>query len=207
MRGLEANKRVALLISECQRGVVEEGKSLFPQLAQQVAAREIMPKIAHLAQHFRALKQPVVHLHVVHRPDYADLPRNNLILARSAKLGAMRRGQDDVESIVADGLVDVDRDIMHVRSFSLVAFHGTDLDQTLRNMGVQTVVLTGVSSNVAIPGCAVAATDYGYQVIVAEDCVAGTSPEAHEFTVKNSLPMYSTVTSSTDIIAALSSYD
>jgi nicotinamidase-related amidase len=205
MRGLEQGKRVALLISECQRGVIEPGMSLFPQLAEQVEARGIVGKIARLAVHFRDRGQPVVHLHVAHRPDYCDLQRTSLILARSAKLGAMRRGQPDVDSVAAQGLVDTERDIVHTRTFGIVAFHGTELDATLRHMGVDTVVLAGVSTNVAIPGCAIAAADYGYQVVIAEDCIAGVSQESHEFMVTQSLPLYSTVSSSEAIMRELPS--
>lgn len=203
MRGLEQGKGVALLISECQRGVIDPEMTTFPDLAEQVRQRGIIPRIGELARDFRAKGHKVVHLHVVHRPDYADLPRTSLIIARSVKAGAMRRGQRDVEPYHAQVVLDRERDIVHERSFSLVAFHGTELDSMLRNMGIQTLVLAGVSSNIAIPGCALAASDLGYQVIVAEDCMAGASAEVHAFTVRNALPLYATVSDSAQIMAAL----
>ena len=73
----------------------------------------------------------------------------------------------------------------------------------LRNLGVQTVVLTGVSSNVAVPGLAVCAADLGYQAVIPEDCIAGASEEVHDFVVANLLPMYSTVTNLEEISTAL----
>ncbi|MES2258512.1 MAG: isochorismatase family cysteine hydrolase [Pseudomonadota bacterium] len=201
LRGFETGRRVALLISECQRGVVEEGLSPFPTLAAQVTQRGIIGKMAHLADAFRAAGLPVFHLHVAHRPDYADVPVNNVILARSVKHGRMKLGSEDAASV--DALPVHPSDVLHARSFSLVAFHGTDLDQQLRNRGISTVVLCGVSSNVAIPGSALCASDLGYQVVVPEDCIAGATAETHAFSVTQSLPLYSTVSDSAAVLAAL----
>lgn len=202
LRGLEPDQKAALLISECQKGVVDPALSPFPTLAEQVQQRQLVPRIARLAAAFRAAGLPVFHLHVVHRPDYADLPKNNVIIARSVKQGRMRRGTTDVEAIA--GLEPQPDDVLHARTFSLGSFHGTDLDSMLRHMGVKTLVLTGVSSNVAIPGTALAGTDMGYQVLVPEDCIAGATAETHEFVVRNLLPMYATVTSQEAVEAALS---
>lgn len=201
MRGFEPGSRVALLISECQRGVIDPGLSLFSGLVEQVAERGIVAKIKHLAQVFRDSGAPVVHLHVAHPVDYVGVPMTSLIVARSAKTGAMLIGSDDVEPVPE--LVPQDGDIVHCRGFSLVAFHGTDLDSVLRNRGITTLVMVGVSSNIAIPGMALCASDFGYQVIVPEDCIAGATPESHAFTITNTLPLYSTLTMAADVEAAV----
>jgi nicotinamidase-related amidase len=201
IRGLDKGQKAALLISECQRGVIEEGLSPFPTLAEQVKSRGIVSKIARLAAQFRNAGLPVIHLHVVHRPDYADLPITSVIVSMSVKHGRMKAGSIDVEAVpelpVHNG------DILHARSFSLVAFHGTDLDHILRNMGIQTVVLAGVSTNFAINGAALCASDLGYQVVVPEDCIAGASAESHAFVVKEALSLYATMSSGGALIEAI----
>lgn len=201
IRGLGPGDRPALLISECQRGVLEEGMSPFPTLVEQAATRGIVGRIGRLAAAFREAGLPVFHLHVAHRPDFADVPVTNVILARSVKQGRMRSGTADVEAV--PGVEVQDGDVLHARSFSLVALHGTDLDQQLRNRGVSTLVLCGVSSNVAVSGTALCGSDLGYQVVVSEDCVAGATAESHAFMVQQSLPLYSTVTSSEVVVGAL----
>jgi nicotinamidase-related amidase len=65
----------------------------------------------------------------------------------------------------------------------VTAFYGTPLDQLLRNCGVRTVVLTGVSTNLGIPGSAIEAVNRGYSVVIPEDCTAGVWPEAHDFVI------------------------
>lgn len=203
IRGMEAGRGVALIVSECQRGVIEPGRTDFPTLAEQVERRGLVARTAALADSFRAAGLRVIHAHVAHRPDYADLPITNVIMARSKKKGGMKLGSVDAEAV--PGLAPRPTDIVHSRGYSLVGFHGTDLDTRLRHMGIQTLVFSGVSTNVAISGMALAASDLGYQSIVAEDCIAGASEESHDFIVRNLLPLYSTVTSSSQIVEALRS--
>lgn len=201
IRGLDRGQRAALLISECQRGVIEPAHSLYPGLVEQVQSRGIVPRIASLAEVFRAAGLPVVHLHVAHRPDFADLPRTSIIISRSVKTGAMAIGSVDVEAVPE--LAPHPVDVVDARRYSLVAFHGTGLDQTLRNLGVQTVVLAGVSTNVAISGAALCASDLGYQVVVAEDCIAGATAESHAFIIANLLPLYSTLSDAQSVGQAI----
>lgn len=201
LRGLEPGTRAALLISECQRGVIERGRSPFAGLAEQVEQRGIVQRIAALAAAFRAAGQPVVHLHVAHRPDYADVARTSMLMVRSAKTGFMKTGSADVDPVVQ--LLPQTEDHLLSRRYSINGFNGTDLDATLRNLGVQTVVLVGVSTNVAINTMAVTAADLGYQVLVPEDCIAGASAETHAFVLLHLLPLYATVTTQAAVASAL----
>ncbi|MBA1204243.1 cysteine hydrolase [Pseudomonas capeferrum] len=202
LRGLDKGQRAALLISECQQGVIDPSLSPFEGLAEQAAKRNIVQRIARLAEAFRKAELPVIHLHVVHRPGYPDLPRTSAIIVRSVKAQRMIAGSRDV--LPVDALKPQATDLVHARSFSLVGFHGTELDSLLRNMGVQTLVPVGVSTNVAISGLSLCGSDLGYQVVVPEDCIAGASAETHEFIVRNQLPLYSTVSHSDAVIETLS---
>lgn len=201
LRGLEPGTRAALLISECQRGVIERGHSPFDGLAEQVEQRGIVPRIASLAAAFRAAGQPVVHLHVAHRPDHADLARTSMLMVRSARTGFMKLGSHDVEPVA--GLLPQGDDHVQSRRFSINGFNGTELDTTLRHLGVRTVVLVGVSTNVAINTLSVSAADLGYQVLVPEDCIAGASAESHAFVLQHLLPLYTTLTTQAAVTTAL----
>jgi nicotinamidase-related amidase len=54
---------------------------------------------------------------------------------------------------------------------------------------VRTVVVTGVSANIAVNGTAIEAMNRGYQVIVPSDAIAGDPPEYVEallrYTIRN----------------------
>jgi len=51
--------RAALIISECQRGIVEPGMGGFSGLISQVEQRRILPRIAQLSELFRQEGLPV----------------------------------------------------------------------------------------------------------------------------------------------------
>lgn len=62
--------------------------------------------------------------------------------------------------------------------------NATNLDATLRRMGVETLVLAGVSTNVAIAGNTMTAIDPRYHMAIPEDCIAGADAQTRETLVK-----------------------
>ena len=73
-------------------------------------------------------------------------------------------------------------------------------------MRIETVIISGVSTNVAVAGCTMAATDLGYHAIVAEDCIAAADPATHDVIVRDQLRMVARIGSAEDIAQALVSY-
>ena len=59
-------------------------------------------------------------------------------------------------------------------------FIGTDLDLVLRSHNIETIIITGVCTNICVHYNAVDAHQRDYRVRVVRECVAGTSKEAHE---------------------------
>ncbi|MES2289128.1 MAG: isochorismatase family cysteine hydrolase [Pseudomonadota bacterium] len=198
---LNIEGRAALIVNECQLGVVDAAHSGFPGLAEQVAQRGILDRIAALASAFRSRALPVIHVPVVHREDLADIRPNSLINALTLKGGKMKAGSP--EAAYVPQLVPVASDVIIERPAGLIAFIGTSLDATLRRLGVSTVVLTGVSTNLAMPGNAMAAVDMGYHVVVPEDCIAGADPETHKVIVAQQLRMLARITTAEAVMAAL----
>ncbi|RYY25837.1 MAG: cysteine hydrolase [Sphingomonadales bacterium] len=198
---LKIEGRAALIVNECQLGVVDAAYSGFPQLAQQVAERGILDRIATLAAAFRAHGLPVIHAPVIHRRDLADIKPNSLINALTLKHGKMKVGSP--EAAYVPQLVPHAEDIVLDRPAGLIAFNGTNLDATLRRMDIATVVLTGVSTNIAMPGNTMTAVDLGYHVVIPEDCTAGADPHTHKVIVEQQLRMIARITTAEAVIAAL----
>lgn len=191
----------ALIINECQHGVIEPGPGGFAALVEQVEKRAIVPRIAALAEDFRAAGLPVIHLPIAHRPDFADVRPNNLLAALARKNRFLVAGSPEAE--IVDALKPAPGDFVVGRSSGLIGFLGTPLDAILRRMQISSVVLAGVSTNVAIAGCAMVATDLGYHAIVAEDCIAASDPATHETIVGSQLRMVARIASSAEISNAL----
>src|SRR5229473_1976653 len=85
----------ALVISECQTGILDPARSVTPGLAAQAAERGIVARIAGLADAFRAAGLPVVHCHIAHRPDLAGVRPNSLLGALSIKNRTLIDGTPD----------------------------------------------------------------------------------------------------------------
>lgn len=192
--------RAALIINECQRGVIEPGGG-FSGLVAQVHERGIVPRIADLARNFRKAGLPVMHLPVGHRPDFADVRPNSLLSALARKNRFLIAGSSEAE--IVDELKPQPEDFVVARSSGLIGFNGTALDAMLRRMGIATVVLTGVSTNVAMTGCAMAAVDMGYNVVIAEDCIAGSDANVHRIIVQEQLRLIARIASASEVAAAL----
>jgi len=193
--------RAALLINEMQLGIAHPDYAMFKAMALQAQERGIAPRIARLAEAFRAAALPVFHLPCIHRRDLSDIKKNSLISAMSHKFPSVFAGTPQAEFFPE--LQPHDEDHISVRSSGIFAFLGTDLNVRLRRMGVETVVATGVSTNLGIPGLAIAGVDYGYNVIVPEDCIAGSDPQVHRIIVDEQIRLLATVTTSDDILAAM----
>lgn len=65
------------------------------------------------------------------------------------------------------------------------AFSGTDLDIRLRERKVDTVVLTGVLTDICVLHTAIDAYNLGYQIEVVESAVASLSEENHQFALNH----------------------
>jgi nicotinamidase-related amidase len=191
----------ALVISECQMGILDPAGSVTPALAAQAAERGIVARIAGLADAFRAAGLPVVHCHIAHRPDLAGIKANSLLGALAIKHRTLIAGTPD--ALPPPELAPHPSDHVSSRATGLTAFYGTDLDATLRLRDVETIVLTGVSTDVAIPGLALEAVNRGYYVRIPADCVAGTSATSHEFMMGGLLPAIARITDAAAVLASL----
>jgi len=73
------------------------------------------------------------------------------------------------------GLTDM---ILPKRRFS--AFFKTDLDQTLRVLGVDTIVVTGITTEVCVLMTVMDGLSHDFSAILLEDCSASRSKEFHQ---------------------------
>ena len=84
---------------------------------------------------------------------------------------ALLPGSDAVEVVPALG--PEPDDLVLTRTHGLDPMSGTDLDPVLRNLGVRTIVVTGVSVNIAITNLVMDAVNRGYDVVLPRDAVCG----------------------------------
>ncbi len=140
------------------------------------------------------------------RPDGAGQAVNCRIFAISAKHRAEHGwGPTDVDrpgAALVDQLDVQPSDVKVPRMHGMTPFTGTELDAVIRNLGVRTIVLMGVSLNLGITGAALSAVDLGYQVIVVRDAVVGLPREYGEAVLANTLSMIATLVTADELATA-----
>lgn len=75
-------------------------------------------------------------------------------------------------------------------------FVGTDLSLVLRARGIETLLMTGVATNVCVETTARDAYNLDYQIILVEDCCGAFSAEEHASTITNISKYFGTVSDS-----------
>ncbi|MER7671657.1 isochorismatase family protein [Kitasatospora sp. NPDC096128] len=128
-----------------------------------------------LAEDFRAAGAPVVAVRV-ERPGVAEQPPGSGLVA-------------EVEA-AADEVV-VKR--------TIGAFQGTGLHEMLRARGVETLVFTGIATNLGVESSARAAADHGYRLVFVEDAMTGLTEAEHRASVELDFPRLGEVVAAADL--------
>jgi biuret amidohydrolase len=200
LRELVAPGHTALVLQEVQRGVVGD-QSALPALAEALRKSGGIDNIARLVVAARTASVPVVHATAAGLPGRFGANQNARLFKGVRSLG-------DASDTGAAPLPEVGPepgDIVLPRYHGLSPMTGSQLDSLLRNEGVSTVVVVGVSLNVAIPNLVFDAVNRSYQVVVVRDAVAGVPDGYGEQILENSLSLVSTLAAADDVIAAWSS--
>jgi nicotinamidase-related amidase len=190
----------AVLTQEIQRGVIGDHTS-FPQLAEAAEAVGVVPNTARLLTAARARGVPVIHCTAKFRADRAGSVVNCSLIA------AMVRNPDHllVGSPAAEIVPELGPepgDLISARLHGVSPFTGTDLSTWLRNLGVETVVATGVSVNLGVLGLAIEAVNLGYRVVVPRDTVAGIPQSYADDLLEHTYPLIATLTTVDDLLRA-----
>jgi biuret amidohydrolase len=205
LRDLLVPEHTALLTMELQRGVVGDTGSL-PALTAEVKASGLIPNVSRLAAAARDKGVRVAHCTVVARADGAGFKENCRIFAVAAKQArAQGHWSNEIGTPGAELIPELagdPRDIEVPRIHGMTPFTSTSLDQILRNMGITTVIATGVSVNLGIYGMTLSALDLGYQVVIPRDAVVGVPAEYAQQVLDNSLSLVATVVTTDDVLDA-----
>ncbi|MEU1018469.1 cysteine hydrolase [Streptomyces sp. NPDC005898] len=188
----------ALLTVECQRGVVGP-ESALPALAEQARSSGALDNVARLVAGAHRRGVQVLHAVAERRPDGRGAGRNARLF-RAAERLPVRQLQGTSAVRVAPPIEVADEDLVVRRLHGLSPLAGTDVDALLRNLGRRTLLVTGVSANVAIPNAVFDAVNLGYTAVVPADAIAGVPADYTPAMVRNTLALVATITGTREIL-------
>jgi nicotinamidase-related amidase len=163
----------ALLVMDMQNSFVAEA-AVF----EVPAARKIIPNIERLVESARTRPIPIIWTQSDNTP-----PAGGLILDRYPIIRQTRelwKGDKSFELYphMIQPLGNEHRVVKHKYD----AFHDTDLDTILRNLHRDTIILTGVATEVCCESTARAAFFHEYRVVFLSDATAAIDPDVHRST-------------------------
>ncbi len=174
--------QTALLIIDMQRDFLERG-GFGELLGNDVTSlRRAVGPTRQVLEAFRRARLTVVHTREGHRPDLSDCPSSKRARGRlrvgigdAGPMGRVlvrgERGHDIIDELTPrPGEPVIDKP-------GKGAFYATDLELVLRDRGIRSLVVTGVTTEVCVHTTVREANDRGLECLVLGDCVASYFPE------------------------------
>lgn len=150
-------------------------------------AAGIIPNIKRLLEHARGRGIPIIYANDSHLPkgdkEFQLWPEHAVAGTWGAEV------IDELKPGVGDYVV-------RKRRYS--AFYSTDLDLLLRELDVDTLILTGLVTDICVQHTAADAFFRGYRVIIPRDCVETVTEERHEAALEYMKSTYGCEITTTD---------
>jgi nicotinamidase-related amidase len=190
-----------LLTVECQQGVVGPDSAL-PELARAARTSGALANVARLVAAAHASGVQVIHAIAERRPDGRGANRNARLFGAAERLPVQQLAGTTAVRVAAPIEVS-EEDFVVRRLHGLSPIQGTEVDALLRNLGCRTLVVTGVSANVAVPNAVFDAVNRGYHVVVVTDAVAGVPSDYTRAMIRHTLALVATPATTDEMLACL----
>jgi ureidoacrylate peracid hydrolase len=184
-------KKTALLVIDMQNAFVAPGAPV-----EVPAAREIVPAINRLAAALRKRGVPVIWVQHENRPGGSDWDGffGRFVAPESrAKAAAALTAGSPMQTLWPE--LDVARGDLRVAKnrYSALIGKSSSLQETLREKGIDTVLIAGTKTNVCCECTARDAMMLDYKVVMLSDCTATLSDEEQRATLENMIQQFGDV--------------
>ncbi len=179
-------ERTAVVIIDMQRDFCARGgfaESLGNDVTPTAA---IIPTVRTVLDAARDRGMFVIHTREGHRPDMSDVPkakkRRSPAIGEQGPMGRILiRGEYGHD--IVDELQPLDGEIVLDKP-GKGAFYETDLELILRNRGIESLIVMGVTTHVCVHTTIREANDRGYECLMVEDGTATFDPRDQEASIR-----------------------
>lgn len=189
-QSLGLGTKPALLVVDMIKGFTDPACPLGSSCPDVIAANTL------LLDEFHRRGLPVYFTTVIYRDD----SQARVFRARIEALNLLRI---DSHWIELDENLPVEPEDVIVEKQWASAFHKTDLDQQLRQRGVDSLVVTGLTTSGCVRATAVDGLQYDYPVVVPREAVGDRNPQAHEANLFDLHAKYADVMALSELVAVL----
>jgi ureidoacrylate peracid hydrolase len=162
-----------------------------------------IPNVKRLADAFRAAGRPVVYLAHVLKPDYSDASFPYWRLGMEPASGNRTHCVEGTWGAqIIDDLKPKEGEHLVVKK-GFGGFSNTPLDTVLRNLGVTTCVVSGVTTCVCVSTTVRGGVEYNYRIILVSDAVAEVDQATHEAELKTMARIFADVKTTDEVVRML----
>lgn len=193
-------ENTALLVIDMQNSFTEAKGSMAAMGLPHEELRAAIPGCRTLIDAARAAGVPVIYTQYVFQPDYTDggvVP--NHIVPAMKEVGALAAGSWDAEII--DELAPAEGEVVIDKSRPS-AFYGTRLEPVLTGLGIRSLVLCGVTTNICVETTARDAGQRDYLTHVVSDATAEFDKARHDYALTGIGFIFGQVDTVDDVVRA-----
>lgn len=189
----------AVIAVHLQPDIISPDGAFGGFFAAEAAARDIVGITNSLLADVRAAGATVVFTRVAFAPGFTNLVVNSPLLGMVAQTQCLL--EDNASSQISPDITVDDTDLV-VSHQRLGGFSNSVLELLLRGRGIDTLVFTGVATNMSVEGTARQASDLGYRTVVVSDACSAADEAAHTAAL-GSLGLLAEIVTTDDVRGAL----
>lgn len=186
----------SLLVVDVQNDFVSPQGSAAKRGEDVSAAQAVVPRLVRLIEEARRVGLPIIYVKTTHS-EWTDSPSWIYRKSQEKALTTCREGSWGAEFY--DGISPRPNERVVIKH-RYSAFINTDLNTVLKAKGIESVLVTGVATNVCVETTARDAYMFDYYVTLVEDCAAAYDARLHENTLENIRRNFGLVATSEEIM-------
>jgi ureidoacrylate peracid hydrolase len=192
-------KKTALLIVDLQNdNLIKGGKFEDSGAVEHAKKQNVVENIKAILEKAREVGIPVFHNLFIVEKGAKGIGNRAPIFRAIAETESIVRGTWG--SAPVDGVEPKEGDFVIEKS-RMSAFNGTQLDTLLRDLGIETIIVTGVWTNMAVEHTCRDGADYGYNVVIATDGTSTINEEWQAVVLNYAMNNIATKMTSQEIIS------
>jgi len=190
----------ALILIHMQHGITHEDGGCAPfGHARATRASGVIGRQQALLARFREKGLPVVFINAI-TGETPRVPSYGRFWPSLQTFGANMPGSKDLE-VIPELAPGPEEPVLFNWPFGI--FTGTNLQQRLQELKVETLVMVGVATEMAVLASIMQAADLFYSIIVPSDASTSANPTAHDVVMNMVIPPLALATTTDEVLARL----
>ena len=194
-----SKERTALVVIDMQRAFLEDEGSLAKAGIDIGGLKAALEPCQRLLASARQAGVPVIHTRYVYRSDYADGGiLVNYIMPQLREVDSLASGTPDIE--IVDELTPVDGETV-IDKNRPSAFYATNIEPLLNGLGVDSLVVCGVTTNICVETTVRDASQRDYKVFVPKDATGELEQLRYDGALAGMAWVFAKIVNTDDVIS------